>query len=375
MKEYEPLTTQEDDTTTTDPPKTTSLLQTRVPRRFLVAGVLFGGLLIASLVSMWQEVRVNSISSVCISAPTKRVYLRTSSIGVEGIGSALQHFKHSIVLSNALDTTLMLPNTTSHHGYSTSDLLNGEGVVMDPSKVCLIADVLPDTQRDKFVRGLCKGNEESLQQLDDMKLLLKNCTAFVDSHQGEITQDLNGCIVSWVRSKLAPSYQSLPSLGSPPSRTIRVGVHIRWGDRANLGSDGSEGSKPTHFYGSMWLPHIVTILSDLRTASNGHGIVLTVAMEEADTDVLAWLNETQPYTLLDSGDALGDLRKLSDNDVLLLGESSYGVLAHMLAPRGLSIVELQRGLGKYDNTSGFGRQVLYLKDYDADRLRLGFENA
>jgi hypothetical protein len=95
----------------------------------------------------------------------------------------------------------------------------------------------------------------------------------------------------------------------------------------------------THsFYGSWALPDIVRVLADLRAYAHPHGITLTIAMQQADPVVLAFLNEPQ-YTLLDSDDVLADLHTLSQNDVLLLGESSYGVLAHLIAPPGLTLVE------------------------------------
>ena len=64
-------------------------------------------------------------------------------------------------------------------------------------------------------------------------------------------------------------------------------------------------------------------------------------MERAESRVLDWLGEEAgSYTLLDSTDVVGDLQRLSANDVLLLGESSYGVLSHLIAPGpGLTLVE------------------------------------
>ena len=144
--------------------------------------------------------------------------------------------------------------------------------------------------------------------------------------------------MGWVRERLAPAPLHTPApLTAPPTRPITVGVHIRWGDTAAA----PDVDLSTHeFYGSWSLPPLVRVLADLRAFAAPHGIALTIAMENADPAVLGFLNETG-YTLLDSGpaEALADLRALCQNDVLLLGESSYGVLAHLIAPPGLTIVQ------------------------------------
>ncbi|KAK7051858.1 hypothetical protein R3P38DRAFT_2502876, partial [Favolaschia claudopus] len=198
---------------------------------------------------------------------------------------------------------------------------------------------------------------------------------FIQSGVSQLMQDLNGCIMPWVRSRLIPPpSSSSPSAAHPlpyssdPSRRLSVGIHIRWGDTAPPpGTDIS-----THdFYGSMNFPDIARVLTDLRAFSS-NPLEITIAMEEADRAVIALLNlEAEEYTLLDSPQtqALDDLRVLSRSDVLLLGESSYGVLTHLLAPPGLTIVK-GGGLGKFRNTSGFGRHVVYLDDYKAEDIEL-----
>ncbi|KAJ7800988.1 hypothetical protein B0H14DRAFT_2897466 [Mycena olivaceomarginata] len=277
----------------------------------------------------------------------KRTYLRAGSIGTEGLGSTLHHFKHSIVLSGALDSSLIFSWDVIYDAkheidvYSTSRIWNGEespigsrapSLTIDARKTCRISDQLPSTDRTALVRGLCSGEEWASEEMERIKLAMQDCTSIVDTEYSEHTQDLNGCIMGWIRDRLAPDSHFLPStLSLPPNRPITVGVH-------RLGQ---------------------------------HGVKLTVSMQLHDPDVLAILNETQlDYTVIDSGDTVGDLYKLSNNDILLVGESSYGVLAHLIAPPGLTIVEMQVHLGKYTNTTAFGRNVVELEDYKPDDLLL-----
>jgi hypothetical protein len=150
--------------------------------------------------------------------------------------------------------------------------------------------------------------------------------------RGQTTEDLNGCITGWIRERLGPYPPPAlpPPLTFPPERAVSVGVHIRWGDTAGQGGEG--------FRGSMGIPDILRVLADIRATMGAHGVHLSIAMEDADPNILARLHEPE-YMLIDSGDALADLRALSQNDFLLLGQSSYAALVHLIAPPGLTIID------------------------------------
>ncbi|KAJ7487267.1 hypothetical protein B0H11DRAFT_2230589 [Mycena galericulata] len=364
---------------------------------------------LALLTLMWEWSYSGSSSAKktgdTVTAKKERVYFRVGNIGTEGLGSTLQHVKQSIVLAHALDAELVFA-FSKNRDYSTSRILNGgrdsSDAAVDARNACRIHDVLPPPQRDRIVRGLCGGNETAIAEMQDLKAELGDCTSILDTDETETTTDLNGCIMSWVRARLLaappealqPSPPPPPYRGLPSARPITVGVHIRWGDTAHLFNDtttaassssssssSSASTSEPAFYGSMSPTNIRRILHDVRAAfgrAGGPGVRVTIAMKDADPGVLAWLQpELQNgYTLLDTPDAdpMADLRALSRNDILLLGESSYAVLAHLLAPPGLTIVEFPGGWNqhKYTNTSGFGRTVVFLPDYTPDCLTRGW---
>ncbi|KAJ7088058.1 hypothetical protein B0H15DRAFT_296589 [Mycena belliarum] len=309
----------------------------------------------------------------------KRVYLRVGALGVEGFGSALQHFKQSIVLSRALNATLLLAAEQSEHQYSTSAIYNGvrDAAALDVHNACRVKDHLPSARRNELVRGWCAGDAAAVAEMDRIVAEMADCTGILDMDEHETTEDLNGCITAWVRERLAPAAPParLPPLTVPPTRPVTVGIHIRWGDAASAAHAAPASSVPTHFRGSMNTPALRRILADLRASPLGaHGLRLTVAMEHADARVLAALGEPD-YTLLDSrggaGGALADLHALGNQDVLLLGESSWGVLVHLVAPPGLTIVEFSGG-NKYVNATGFGRDVVFLEGYTPEVLAAGW---
>ncbi|KAK7051837.1 hypothetical protein R3P38DRAFT_2762310 [Favolaschia claudopus] len=202
-------------------------------------------------------------------------------LGGEGMGSVLQHFKQSIVLSQVLDSSLHFGwNEVWDHRYSQSEIYNAnaESQTLNVTKACRVQDFIPHEDRDAVVRGWCAGEDSAIARLDDVKTRMADCTGILDTEVDE----------------------------------------VRWGDTAPLrGTDIS-----THdFYGSMNFPDIARILADLRAFSS-NPLEITIAMEEADRAVIALLNlEAGEYTLLDSPQtqALDDLRVLSRSDVFVIG--------------------------------------------------------
>ncbi|KAJ7083277.1 hypothetical protein C8R43DRAFT_1142722 [Mycena crocata] len=305
---------------------------------WIVAGI-FTLIMLFFIAVRQSKTHRSGISGTTNTAAQKRVYLRAGGIGNEGFGSALNHFKQSIILSRALQSDLVLSEEESEHHYSTSAVFNGPLVAasMDTHTVCRIRDHIPHHRRDAVVRGWCAGEPTAVAELQRVSEDMRNCTGIVELDEDERTEDLTGCIMGWVRERLdsGPSPVLPPQLSWPPTRRVTVGVHLRWGDSADWSAVPGHGL----FRGSMSLENVVRVLNDIRTTPLGaHGVELTVAMENADAEVLQKLG--QAYTLLDSGDGLADVRALSRNDVLLLGDSAYGCMAHMLAPPGLTIAEL-----------------------------------
>ncbi|KAJ7230227.1 hypothetical protein GGX14DRAFT_538338 [Mycena pura] len=341
---------------------------------------------------------------------TKRAYLR-SWTGDEGFGSYLQHFKQSIVLAKALDSEHILsyskidvsrvsdaerilasPNIKGE--YSPSQFWNGQlgssvgkpplRFPVDGSRVCLLERYVPPHIRTHLVNGLCEGEPSALAEMAEIKARMAHCTSVLDSTDGsEVEEGLNGCIAGWVRARVGPARQFVvPPLADPPTRPITVGVHVRWGDSsAHLNRTGA-------FYGSMDVHDILRILHDIRArwgGPGGAGVRVKIAMSasanggamvlgqlnttDTDLDANANANAANTLELLDSGDPIADLYTLSNNDILLGGSSSYALLAHVIAPAGLTIAG-HGSMHKFTNTTGFGRHVVPLEEYTPDSLGL-----
>ncbi|KAJ7512137.1 hypothetical protein B0H11DRAFT_2213937 [Mycena galericulata] len=202
-------------------------------------------------------------------------------------------------------------SSTSRNGYSTSQIYNGHRY---PGAFHL--DYVPTAGRDALVRGLCAGETSAVRDMEKIKAGTAGCPSFVDGENAEVRvdihlvnlapqtiEDLKRCLMAW------------PPLSSP--RALKVSVHVRWGDNA--------GRYPAFFYGSMSIPNINRVLYSLTSAPSWDPRGRSTYTRDAG--ILARLNVNATAGAF---------------DILLLSESSYGVLAHLIAPpAGLTIVDNQ----------------------------------
>ncbi|GAA5891064.1 hypothetical protein JCM6882_006406 [Rhodosporidiobolus microsporus] len=281
--------------------------------------------------------------------PGQRVLIRDGGFGWEGIGSVIQRFKESVILAQALDAQFLITGQESEHGYSTSDLINGPGpILIDSTKTCSLQDNLSGEERAQLVDAWCEGKPEALEILKDLEKRLVGCTAVLDAQRWEVHEEYNGCIHRWTRDTLGAA----PEMPWDPAH-VTVGIHIRWGDSAG------------EFRGSMHLDNVNRALGDIYNQFGVDNVDVTIAMEKHEAKILKMVDTRKKYRLVDSGDGINDMRELAGNNIMLIGGSSYAAMAHLIAPRGLSVVDPNV---KYMNTTGFGREVIMIQDFDQSSL-------
>ncbi|KDE03603.1 hypothetical protein MVLG_05938 [Microbotryum lychnidis-dioicae p1A1 Lamole] len=91
---------------------------------------------------------------------TSRLWIR-SVANEEGIGSTLQRIKGGTILSIFFDSTFVLGETLSEHGYYHDEVLNPkafgalgvEAWQVPAGRICRISDYLPQSHRDAVARG------------------------------------------------------------------------------------------------------------------------------------------------------------------------------------------------------------------------------
>ncbi|KAL8287582.1 hypothetical protein RQP46_003440 [Phenoliferia psychrophenolica] len=153
---------------------------------------------------------------------------------------------------------------------------------------------------------------------------MKHCNSIIDVGPQEVTEDFNGCIQDWLRARLNGT-----TVATRHASKKTVGVHVRWGDSAG------------QMRATMSFANINRILRDLRAEFGEDGLHIKIAMEQANSTVLEEQLELGSYELIDSPNPMNDLHSLGDSDYLLVGVSSFGALAHLLAPEGLTIYQNQ----------------------------------
>ncbi|GAA5826919.1 hypothetical protein JCM11251_002162 [Rhodosporidiobolus azoricus] len=280
----------------------------------------------------------------------QRVLIRDGGFGWEGIGSVIQRFKESVILAEAFNATFLITGQESEHGYSTSDLINGPNPIqIDATKACSLQDHLSGEDRAALVVSWCEGKPAAAELLEKIEKNLVGCQAILDAQRWEVHEEFNGCIHRWTRE----------TLGAPPNTPwnpthVTVGIHIRWGDSAG------------EFRGSMHLDDVNRALGDIYNQFGEENVYVTIAMEKHEDKIIKMVEtKGRKPRIVDSGDGIQDMRELANNNIMLLGGSSYAAEAHLIAPRGLSIVDPNV---KYDNTTGFGREVIEIQDFDQSSL-------
>ncbi|KAF7320166.1 hypothetical protein MKEN_00801100 [Mycena kentingensis (nom. inval.)] len=338
----------------------------------------------------WSSGRTTVTTGEVTSSGRKMVYLHSVPIGDEGLGSLLQHFKVSVVFAEALGAEHILSFQETHHNYSTSAFWNGQlrgGVGRDVLRVEIdsgSAGVSVICRLDTFVeremkeraelaKALCRGEAAAWSEMKAVKEKMerKGCTGIVHGTHEELIQDMNGCIAPWVRRRVGPA--STPPYTLAPlanaSRPLVVGIHVRWGDTSGFHNETGR------FYGSMPIHDIVRILGDLLKRYPGKSVQVKIAMENANLEVLAPAiqlctdsESRMECGIVDSGDSVGDLYALANVDVLLVGESSYGVTAHLISPATGMTIAYGRPGGKYTGANTFGRELVFYEEYSGSVL-------
>lgn len=309
----------------------------------------------------------------------ERILLRRRS-DTEGLGSSLQHLKGSIILAeHVVNATFLVGATQSEHDYSTSRVLN-EAVLgheaavafdlaVDPvaaahallppgSEVCQLSDFITHQVRASVLRDVCHERADT-PALRQARTRLAACKLIVDDIDDEEIQAYNGCVRDFVRARLgAGAGRKSGTVG-----TLRVGIHVRWGDAA-------QWYRQTGLLrGSLQPRDMNVVVRALLEAFGRQRVAIKVAIEDADEEVLGLLDfRHEVDAFISTGDPVEDLRSLADADVLLIGGSSYGVLAHLLAPvRGVTVAQ-DNTFARTKLSHAGPRHVLFMGDYRASEL-------
>lgn len=266
--------------------------------------------------------------------------LRTTPTNAAGIGSVLAQLRSSAAIATMLGARLSTFSVTSEHPYRVASLLRldllhtqmGAG-----TRACSLM-ASPSYARILDLMGSwCNevGSALADSQAQELQHLLRDCDLILDDRPWDVHYDMSKCTWRWTK-------QIFSTLGSK-SRESGIGLHIRWGDMAN----NTAFADPLTPERSTPIETAAQLLRKLREC--GVRDELSVYMESHNATMLSGLGE--PYRIVDSGDDVGDLIDLASNKVLMLGISSYTVLAHQIAEKGITVVPNidQFGINWHDN--------------------------
>ncbi len=318
------------------------------------------------------------------SPPARRgVLYRTKSLTNEGVGSAPQHFKSSLLLAELLEREFVLEPLESEHGYSLSDIFNAGAAARDD-----LVFELPTCEIDEVGGWLwgdllkaCEDPEARVALRRKFEDKYAGCgTLFHNVQQYDWFQDGNGCAHDWfqrnvrqhvcskhwtdadkqaeaAKARAAASWWG-HALGAGPARgaPVRLGVHFRWGD-----TQPKPGEEVDRFRG-IQIGEVNAAVARLERC----GVPLAVSLYAEGLPDEVDAKFTFAHGIVDSGDSIQDVCRLGQEDVIIGGASGFGVFAYQVGQNYLQLIT-DVGLFKYKGTNTSDFTVLDVNALD-DRV-------
>ncbi|KAI5478734.1 hypothetical protein MNV49_004659 [Pseudohyphozyma bogoriensis] len=309
----------------------------------------------ASSAAAVQPVSDLSTTALLPAPPKRGVVIRTGGLTQEGIGSAVQHFKMSIVLAELMDRELVLSEIASEHKYSLSDTFNDKAAIARAeisSPVCVAYDRIQKEALHAILDESCEGADQRKAAQDKLAEIFKGCGTILHQEWDELREHLNGCTEPWVKRVMLESVCGRPNKRPPPSAAVHVGIHLRWGDVA------TEDPSQVDWVRAMRIEDINAVVASVKRCGREMRVRLFAeGFPESGRNVFDF-----PHELVDSGNDVQDLCEMGKSDVLIAGGSSFAVLGWQLSWAKVAVISDQ-GHYKYYGTERPGFVPLALNEW------------
>ena len=329
----------------------TDYILSRAP---LFAVLLFLMYTFSSIIFNGVDTSYTPISSELRTVPERICISRQGGLSKEGAGSFMQHIKASIILSQILQADLYIKDIPAiRHGYSLGKLFR-ESPCPEPASESDRNCNVNSTQLDEYLPSICAGlvnpktllSRFGLEGCDTIYHIRANGTA-------ELNENLNDCVVPFYRQTMQPFIaQAIKQY--PVTDCVKVGVHMRWGDKA---SNVSEIDANTNLD-----PRSMSI-SDINKVWNNIQFINCKCK-----DVSVYIKNGPGFAkgtfsfgdfqVIDAGDDLLDLAHYTRNDILIQGHSSYPVLGLFASTEKKVVITNSPGHEKY-NQRFFSRHSIF----------------
>jgi hypothetical protein len=272
----------------------------------------------------------------------------------EGLGSYFQHLKPTIIVSQALGAEIALTQApNSSHGYNVASLF--EFGCRQVQRVKTPACTISSETSVSLIPSICHG---AIGRAALIGLLgIGGCQTVWLEVAFNMVEDLNDCAANFYRQKLLRIREAnyrhtlrpyMLSEGGPRQayRCVNVGVHIRFfsglADKVN-DSRVTIGPGTELDQRSISLENIGQALKNIRLLGCP---CVSVYLYVKDRPLLLPGILPSNFSVIDSGDDVADLLHFMQNDVLILGVSSWSVLG-TFATRGKLVITDRPGNDKH----------------------------
>ena len=359
----------------------------------LLVALAFGGVLLQTnlrfVAAQPATIQREESTSTGSTVPKRKVLVRFNSLSDEGVGSAPQHFKSSILLADLLDRAFVVGQLDSEHGYSTSDIFNAGAAAHGNLEFALPMCELQEQGAAlwKRLRKACESPRQRSQLQFELNEKYGHCgTLYHNVREPEVIQDLNGCVheffqrtlrhpiceARWeeadrqayataaaekqlVQGKPGEDWSMFPASAKVVEQTpIRVGVHFRWGDTQPVPGqevDRTRGIQVSELNAALATLAACNVPLDVRVYGEG--------VPDAVSSTFSF-----KHALIDSGDSITDLCRLGQSEVIVAGASGYAVMAHQLGRNRLQLVT-DVGMYKYADTNTTEFTVMSVNSLDS----------
>lgn len=125
----------------------------------------------------------------------------------EGIGSAIQDIKYTLVMTALLGADLELPLTISEHGYDTSSFLtvraSSVGTFRGKGQKCALKEHMSERTIKALVRKACSSAREFERVSQMLSKVYVDCSVIKDFNFTQPrTEEFNACTAKWIREHL-----------------------------------------------------------------------------------------------------------------------------------------------------------------------------
>lgn len=265
----------------------------------------------------------------------------------EGIGSAIQDIKYTLVITALLKADLHIPMIISQHGYDTSSFLMTHGdtaeVVRGRGKECALDDRMSERTIKVVVRQACASASEFKRVSKMLRTAYADCSVVRDFNFTQPrTEEFNACTAEWMRERLLAASGKRRRVRRDTSLVV---YHNRAGDMGQGELDNRENAR-------VLRPEDARAALDRIQSKMKRRMRLLVISEDKNMSHYDAISDYN-FKIANGNNWLEEISQTAGAQAAVLSESSFSVLIAQVSGARLIYAKAGR-TKKFTNFESFG---------------------